>query len=135
MLTRSRRVSVDRTDVYQLGYSTPNEYRVMSNGIVPLRRRGEDQSALARVDDAALKMLVGGQATSLMAARAEVILAELRDQRRRMATLVTDLLGQDLTDKPPIDEADAHLIMAINQGIVQIDLFIAQAQVCAAEVT
>jgi hypothetical protein len=48
-----------------------------------------------------------------------------------MATLLTDLQSQDLTNKPHIDGADAHLIMVINEGIVQIDLFIAQAQVYA----
>ena len=102
----------------------------MSKGIVPLRRNGEGQSALARVDVAAMELLVGGQATSLQAARAEVILADLCEQRDQMAVLLTDLQERELTGEPQIDEADANLIAAINQGVVQIDLFVARARSC-----
>lgn len=100
----------------------------MSEGIVPLRRRGEEQSALVRVDAAAMEMLASGQAINLRAARAEVILADLRDQRDQMTALLADLRGRELTGKALIDEANASLITAIDQGIVQIDLFVAQAR-------
>ena len=105
----------------------------MSEGIIPLHRRGEERSALARVDVAAMEMLARGQATSLQAARAEVIIADLREQRDQMTTLLADLRGRELTDDARIDAANANLIAAINYGIVQIDLFIARAQILTAE--
>lgn len=107
--------------------------RIMSEGIVPLRRRGEERTALDRVDVAAVKLLVGGRATSLQTARAEVILADMRAQREQMTAVLSDLRGRELTDDPQINEANGNLITAINQGIVQIDLFIARVQVFAAE--
>ena len=100
----------------------------MSEGIVPLRRRGEERSALARVDAVAVEMLAGGRAVSLRVARAEVILADLRDKRDQMTALLADLRGRELTGKALIDEANASLITALDQGIVQIDLFVAQAR-------
>lgn len=103
----------------------------MSDGIVPLRRRGEEHSALAWVDVAAVEMLADGRATSLQAARAAVILADLRDQRDAMTALLADLRGRELTGEVLIDEASASLITAINRGIVQIDLFVAQARAYA----
>ena len=103
----------------------------MSDGIVPLRRRGEEQSALARVDVAAVEMLACGLATSLQIARAEVILGDLREQRDQLTTLLANLRGREPTGEPQIDEANANLIAAINQGIVQIDLFVAQARAYA----
>ena len=106
----------------------------MSDGIVPLRRRGEEQSALARVDVIAVEMLASGQATSLQAARTAAILADLRDHRDQLTTLLADLRGRKPTGEAQIDEVNDNLITAINQGIVQIDLFIARAQVFAAEV-
>ena len=105
----------------------------MSDGIVSLRRRGEEPSALARVDVSAVAMLANGKATSLQAARAEVLLADLRAQRDQMAMLLADLRGCEPTGDPRIDKANANLITAINQGIVQIDLFVAQARVYADE--
>lgn len=103
----------------------------MSEGIVPLRRRGDERSALARVDTAAVEMLACGQASSLRAARAEAILADLCKQRDQLTTLLADLRGREPTGEPQIDEANANLIAAINQGIVQIDLFVAQARTYA----
>lgn len=103
----------------------------MSEGIVPLRRRGEERSALARVDAVAVEMLASGQAISLRGARAEVILADLRDQRDQLTVLLTDLRGRELTGQVLTDEANASLITAIDQGIVQIDLFVAQARAYA----
>jgi hypothetical protein len=73
-------------------------------------------------------MLASGQATSLQVARAEVILANLREQRDEMTALLADLRGREPTGKVQIDEANTDLITVINQGIVQIDLFIAQAR-------
>ena len=105
----------------------------MSEGIIPLRRRGEEQSALARVDVAAMELLVGGQATSLQSARAEVILADMRAQRYQLTALLADLRAREPAGDSRIDEANANLITAINSGIVQIDLFIAHVQVFAAE--
>lgn len=105
----------------------------MSDGIVPLRRRGEERSALARVDAAAVQLLAGGRATSLQAAQAEVILGDLREQRDQMAALLADLRGRALTGDSQIDNANANLITAINSGIVQIDVFIARAQVFLAD--
>jgi len=105
----------------------------MSKGIVPLRRKGQERSALARIDVAAMKLLVDGQATSLQAARAEVILADLREQRHQMTAVLADLRGRGLTGDHQIDTANANLDTAINQGIVEIDLFIARAQVFIAE--
>ncbi|WCS28867.1 hypothetical protein LOK46_32675 (plasmid) [Methylobacterium sp. NMS14P] len=107
----------------------------MSENIVPLRQRGEERSALARVDAAAVVRLAGGQATSLQAARTEVILADLREQRDQMTTLLADLRGRESTGEAQIDDANANLIAVINQGIVQIDLFVARAQVLLAKVT
>ncbi|WP_342111532.1 hypothetical protein [Methylobacterium sp. SI9] len=103
----------------------------MSDGIIPLRQRNEGRSALARVDAAAVEMLAGGRATSLQAARAAVILADLREQRDQMNTLLADLRGRGPTGEAQIDEANANLITAINQGIVQIDLFVARARAYA----
>lgn len=105
----------------------------MSEGIIPLRRRGQERSALARVDVAAMELLVGGQATSLQSARAEVILADMRAQRYQMTVLLADLRGREPAGDSRIDEANANLITAINSGIVQIDLFITHVQVIAAE--
>ena len=105
----------------------------MSGGVVPLRRRGEERSALARVDVAAMDLLVGGQAASLQAARAEIILTDMRGQRDQLTALLADLRARAPTGDSRIDEANANLITAINDGIVQIDLFIARAQVFLAE--
>ena len=105
----------------------------MSEGIVSLRRRGEERSAIARVDAAAVELLAVGQATSLQAARAEIILADMRAQRDQMTALLADLRGREPIDDSRIDEANTNLITAINAGIVQIDLFIARVQVFAAE--
>ncbi|MCJ2060659.1 hypothetical protein MKL09_29585, partial [Methylobacterium sp. J-048] len=58
----------------------------MSEGIVPLRRSGEERSPIARVDIAAVELLVSGEAISLQTARAEVILKDLRAQRDQMST-------------------------------------------------
>jgi len=105
----------------------------MSDGIVPLRRRGEKQTALDRVDVAAVRLLVGGQATSLQTARAEVILADMRAQREQMKAVLADVRNREPSGYPQVDEANANLITAINYGIVQIDVFIARAQVFLAE--
>lgn len=105
----------------------------MSKGIVPLRRRGKKQTALDRVDVAAVELLAGGQASSLQAARGEVILADLRAQREHMSAVLADVRGRNPTGDAQIDETNANLITAINSGIVQIDLFIARAQVFLAE--
>ena len=105
----------------------------MSEGIVPLRRRGQKQAALDRVDVAAVELLVSGQATSLQAARAEVILADLRAQRDQMTAVLADLRSREPTADPQFGAAHANLLTAINDGIVQIDLFIARAQVFLAE--
>lgn len=105
----------------------------MSEGIVPLRRKGQKQTALDRVDVTAMELLVSGRATSLQAARAEVILADLRARREQMTTVLADVRGRDPTCDARIDEANASLITAINLGLVQIDLFIARVQVFAAE--
>ena len=101
----------------------------MTEGIVPLRRRGEEASHIARIDIAAVELLAGGEATSLQEARAEVILRNLRAQRDQMSSLLADLRGRGWTGDAQIDEVNASLNAAINQGIVQIDLFIAQARV------
>ena len=100
----------------------------MSESIVPLRRRSDERSALTRIDVAAVGMLANGQAASLQAARAEVILRDLQTQRDQMTMLLADLRGREPAGDERIDEANADLIMAINQGIVQIDLFVAQAR-------
>ncbi|MCJ2060065.1 hypothetical protein MKL09_26465 [Methylobacterium sp. J-048] len=105
----------------------------MSEGIVPLRRSGEERSPIARVDIAAVELLVSGEAISLQTARAEVILKDLRAQRDQMSTLLADLRARGLIGDAQIDEVNASLISAINQGIVQIDLFIAQARVLVKE--
>ena len=104
----------------------------MSEGIIPLRRRSDERSALARVDATAVEMLADGQATTLRVARAEVILADLREQRDQLTTLLADLRGREPTGEPQIDEANANLITAIGQGITQLDLFVAQARSYAA---
>ncbi len=100
----------------------------MSREIIPLRSKGAKQSALARIDVAAVALLSGGLAASLQAARAEVILADLRLRRDEMSTLLCDLRSREPTALPHIDIANANLIAAIVQGMVQIDLFIAQAR-------
>ncbi len=105
----------------------------MSEGIVPLRRRGEKRTALDRVDVAAVELLADGRTTSLQAARAEVILADMRRQRNEMTAVLADVRSREPTGDPQIDDANANLITAINYGIVQIDLFIARAQVFLAE--
>lgn len=105
----------------------------MSDGIVPLRQKGDELSALARVDVAAVEMLASGQVSSLQIARAEVILANLREQRDHMAALLADLREREPTGKVQIDDTNANLITAINTGIVQIDLFIARGRVFSAQ--
>ena len=126
--------------MYPRGWDTPafarpdtHGRRIMSEGIVPLHQRGEKRSALARVDVAAVELLAGGQATNLQAARAKVILEDLRDHRDQMAVVLADLRRREPTGEAEIDEANANLITAINQGIVQIDLFVAQARAYAEE--
>ncbi|MCJ2052822.1 hypothetical protein [Methylobacterium sp. J-070] len=105
----------------------------MSEGIIPLRRRGQKQAALDRVDVAAVELLVSGQATSLQAARAEVILADLRAQRDQMTAVLADLRSREPSADPQFDAAHANLITAINDGIVQIDVFIARGRVFLSE--
>ncbi|MCJ2048122.1 hypothetical protein [Methylobacterium sp. J-070] len=105
----------------------------MSQGIVPLRRRGQEQAALNRVEVAAVKLLVSGQATSLQAARAEVILADLRAQRDQMTAVLADMRNREPIGDPRLDEANANLITAINSGLIQVGLFIARAQAFLAE--
>ena len=100
----------------------------MSQGIIPLRPKGGDQSALARIDVAAVALLADGQALSLQAARAEAILTDLRLQRDEMALVLAGLRERELTGAPEIDTANTNLVTAIRQGIVQIDLFIAQTR-------
>ena len=112
----------------RLDCRVPYKRGIMGDGIVPLRRKGEERSALARVDVAAVQMLACGQATGLQVARAEVILADLRGQRDQMTVLLADLRGRQPTGEAQLDAANANLITAINQGIVQIDLFVAQAR-------
>ncbi|MCJ2135188.1 hypothetical protein MKK69_14180 [Methylobacterium sp. J-026] len=107
----------------------------MTESIVPLRRKGQQQFALDRVDVAAVELLACGQATSLQAARAEVILADMREQRDQMMAVLADLRSRELTGNPQLDAAHANLITAINDGIVQIDMFIARAQLFTAEAT
>jgi hypothetical protein len=107
----------------------------MSDGIVLLRGRGEERSALARVDVEAVGLLAEGQATTLQAARAAVILANLRDQREQMAALLADLQRRAPTGDGQIDRVNADLIIAINRGIVQIDKVTAQVRVRTEEVT
>ena len=60
-----------------------------------------------------------------------MILADLCDQRDEMTALLADLRGRELTGEVLIDKANASLITAIGQGIVQIDLFVAQARAYA----
>lgn len=105
----------------------------MSEAIVPLRRKGPKPTALDRVDVSAMELLADGRTTSLQAARAEVILADMRAQRDEMAVVLADVRSREPTGDPQVDEANANLVAAINHGIVQIDLFIARAQVFLAE--
>lgn len=107
----------------------------MSDGIIPLRGRGEEPFALARVDVAAVDLLADGQATTLQAARATIILSDLHQQRAQMTTLLADLQGRRLTGNAQIDKINTDLITAINRGIVQIDLFATQAHLHANEAT
>ena len=107
----------------------------MSEGIVPLRQKGEKGSALDRFDIAAVALLIGGQAASLQAARAVVILNDLRAQRDQMTAVLADVRGREPTGDPEIDDTNSNLITAINQGIVQIDLFVAQARTFAEGIT
>jgi len=100
----------------------------MSREIIPLRPKGPEHSALARIDVAAATLLSKGLVTSLQGARAEVILTDLRLRRDEMSTLLSDLRSREPTRVAHIDDANANLIAAIVQGLVQIDLFIAQAR-------
>ena len=105
----------------------------MTETIIPLRPRSEEQSALARVDVTAAELLARGQAASLQAARAEVILIDLRGYRDQMTALLADLRAREPAGDAQINTANAGLIAAINHGVVQIDLFIARAQLLMAE--
>lgn len=107
--------------------------KAMAGTIIPLRPRDEDHSALARVDVTAAEMLAQGQAATLQAARVAVILADLRGHRDQMTALLADLRARRPTEDPGIDTANANLLTAIDQGVVQIDLFIARAQMFEAE--
>ncbi|CAA2161226.1 hypothetical protein MBRA_06386 [Methylobacterium brachiatum] len=105
----------------------------MTKTIIPLRPRGEEHSALARVDITAAELLARGQVVSLQTARAEVILINLRGHRDQMTALLADLRTREPAGDAQIDTANANLIAAINHGVVQIDLFIARAQLVMAE--
>lgn len=105
----------------------------MSESIVPLRRKGEEQSALFHVDHDAVELLATGQAPSLLGARAEVITKDLYARREQMTTLLADLGGREPTGHAQIDETNANLVTMINYGIAQIDVFIARAQVLTTE--
>lgn len=105
----------------------------MAETIIPLRLGGSNQSALARIDLVAAELLAKGDAASLQAARIEAILVDLRVQRDQLTIVLADLRGREATGYAQIDDANANLITAINQGIVQIDLFIARARVLASE--
>ena len=103
----------------------------MTEPIIPLRPRGDGQPSLARFDLVAAELLAGGRVRSLQAARVEAILMDLRVQREQMSTLLADLRSRESTGDPHVDAVNANLIYAINQGIVQVDLFIARAGVLA----
>lgn len=105
----------------------------MTETIIPLRPRGEADSALAHVDVNAAELLARGQAASLQAARGEVILINLRGHRDQMTALLADLRAREPVTDAQINTANANLIAAINHGVVQIDLFIARAQLLMAE--
>ncbi len=102
----------------------------MSAAIVPLRRGNERQSALARVDVIAAERLASGQASNLQVARAEIILADMQTQRQQLVQLLAELRKREKSGDAIVDEADAVLITATDLGLIQIDLFIAQAQDC-----
>ncbi|SDO44891.1 hypothetical protein SAMN05216360_12320 [Methylobacterium phyllostachyos] len=129
---RARTRGAETTSAYP-GSATYGR-RIMSEGIVPLRRRGEKRTSLDRVDVAAVQLLASGRATSLQAARGEVILADMRAQRDQMTVVLADVRSREATGDPQIDDANVNLITAINYGIVQIDVFIARAQVFLAEI-
>ena len=105
----------------------------MTETIIPLRPRREDHTAVARIDVTAAELLARGQVSSLRTARIETILTDLRAQRDQMTTVLADLRGREPTGDARIDAANTNLIAAINQGIVQIDLFIARAQLLTAD--
>ena len=105
----------------------------MSESIVPLRRRGEEQSALSRVDHDAVELLATGQAPSLLGARAEVITKDLYASREQMTSLLADLRRRELTGHAQIDDTNANLVTMINYGVAQIDAFITRAQVLTTE--
>lgn len=105
----------------------------MTETIIPLRPRGEGEPTLARIDRVAAELLAGGRAASLLGARAEVLLTDLRAQRDHLTALLADLRGQEPTGDAQTDATDANLIAAINSGIVQIDLFIARTRAFVAE--
>ncbi|UIY45786.1 hypothetical protein [Methylobacterium radiotolerans] len=105
----------------------------MSENIIPLRRRGEEQSPLSRVDHDAVELLATGQAPSLLGARAEVITKDLYARREQMTALLADLGGREPTGHAQIDDTNANLVAMINYGIAQIDAFIARAQVLTTE--
>lgn len=105
----------------------------MSESIIPLRRRGEEQSALSRVDHDAVELLATGQAPSLLGARAEVITKDLCASREQMMALLADLCRREPTGHAQIDDTNANLVKMINYGMAQIDAFIARAQVLTTE--
>ena len=100
----------------------------MSWGIIPLRPKGPKYSALVRIDVAAAALLSEGLAASLQEARAKVILTDLRLRRDEMSMLLSDLRGREPTSDLQIDDANTNLIASIVHGLVQVDLFIAQAR-------
>lgn len=100
----------------------------MSRRVIPLRPIGNENSAVARIDIAAVALLSGGHAASLQAARAEAILADLRLRRDEMTMLLSEMRGREPTGVLQVDAAQANLIIAISEGVVQVDRFIAQAQ-------
>ena len=100
----------------------------MKPKVIPLRRKGGDQAPIARIDAAAAVLLSEGGTTNLQAARAEVILSNLRLQRDELTTLLLDLRSREATRVPHLDAANAKLATTIDQGIVQIDLLIGHAK-------
>ncbi|MGU3664545.1 hypothetical protein ACLBX9_10215 [Methylobacterium sp. A49B] len=103
----------------------------MSRTVIPFRRRPGEASALAAFDAPAAQLLADGRAGTLSAAQLSIILTKFRAQRDELAAIIADLDARAPSSDPQINIVNANLKVAAREGLVQINVFIHQAETSA----
>lgn len=98
----------------------------MTGTIIPLRSGREKASALATFDTAAAALLASGRATTLSAAQRDAILANLLEQRGKLAAVIADLQARSPSGNARINIINADLRDNATEGLAQIDQLIRQ---------